>query len=106
MERQNRRLKGALTLMLVMAGMAAFLRARPQRDATLRADRFEPVEESGEGRAILGVAGSGSAFVLRDSGGRDTIKLYGAPTPGRWMTHAVQDRVQIQAEEKSGRISL
>jgi len=67
LERQNRRLKAAVALMVVLLCFVLFLGASGTAPRELRAERFIVTDARGHARAILGTNSDGTMLAVSDS---------------------------------------
>ena len=75
LEKQNRRLKMALTLFTILAGCLVFVGARFRGGRTITARRIVLKADSGATRAILGMRSAGPGLVLYDENGENIEAL-------------------------------
>jgi len=98
LEAANKRLKFALTVILVVAGTVALTAALSAKPETVRASRFELVDGDGNVLGAWYVDGPrGSQLDLRDSKGKNRVELWAKVGTGAILLkdHAAKTRATL-----------
>lgn len=115
LERQNSILKLTTFAMLGAAGLAALAGATARPDRTVRAEKFELIDENGKARGALSVQGYGSRLLLRDCHGQEQLIIHAAANPeipdkpgdaGLDVRARGETRVLIQGTSEGGEVTI